>query len=58
MLASEYIQKAIMSLQRASEELAKGEKRKCVGSLNFAKDRTVAAISILISEIIDQEGKF
>jgi hypothetical protein len=29
-----------------------------VGSMDFCKDRAIAAISILISEIQEEEGKF
>jgi hypothetical protein len=58
MLASEYIEKAISSCQRALEELEQGNKRKAVGSLDFTKDRAIAAINILINEIKDEEGKF
>jgi hypothetical protein len=58
MLAQEYIEKAITSCQRALEELQQGQKRKAVGSMDFCKDRAIAAISILISEIQDEEGQF
>jgi hypothetical protein len=58
MLTREYIEKAIASCQRALVELDNGDKRKAVGSLDFTKDRTIAAISMLINEIIDEEGKF
>jgi hypothetical protein len=58
MLAKDYIEKAITSCQRALEELERGNKRKAVGSMDFVKDRAIAAINILISEIEDEEGKF
>jgi hypothetical protein len=58
MLAKTYIEKALASCQRALEELEQGNKRKAVGSLDFTKDRTIAAINILINEIKDEEGKF
>jgi hypothetical protein len=58
MLAEEYIKKAITSCQRALEELEQGNKRKAVGSMDFVKDRAIAAINILISEIEQEEGKF
>jgi hypothetical protein len=57
-LAKEMIHKIMNSCQRDLDELEQGDKRKAVGSLDYAKDRTVAAISILINEIIDKEGKF
>jgi hypothetical protein len=57
-LAKEYIEKIMISCQRALDELEQGEKRKAVGSLDFVKDRTIAAIAILINEIKDEEGKF
>lgn len=58
MLAEEYIDKAITSCQRALDELNQGNKRKAVGSMDFVKDRAIAAINILISEIENEEGKF
>jgi hypothetical protein len=58
MLAKEYIEKAITSCQRALEELEQGNKRKAVGSMDFVKDRAIAAINILIATIEEEEGEF
>lgn len=58
MLTEEYIQKAIISCQRALVELKQGNKRLAVGSLDFVKDRSIAAINLLIAEIQEEEGKF
>lgn len=51
MLAREYILKALQSCQRALDELDQGEKRKSLGSLDYAYDRITAAKWILIEEI-------
>jgi hypothetical protein len=55
--AKEYIQKALISCQRALEELEQGDKRKSLGSLDFAQDRITAAKWTLINEIKDEEGE-
>jgi hypothetical protein len=57
-MAHTKIEKAITSCQRALENLQQGNKRLSVGDLDYCKDFIVAAIHMLIAEIIEEEGKF
>lgn len=52
------IYRVISSCQRALNTYYKQNKRLAVGDLDYAKDYLVAAISILINEIEDEEGQF
>jgi hypothetical protein len=56
MLAKKKIHKAMESLQRALDNLEKGEKRIAVGDLNFVKENAQEAIWILIAEIEEENG--
>jgi hypothetical protein len=57
-MAQTKIEKAIMSLQRALENLQHGNKRLSVGDLDYSRDFIIAATHMLIAEIKDEEGKF
>ena len=57
MTTKEYILKAIASCQQALAELEHDEKRKSLGSLDYAFDRITAAKWTLINEITEVDGK-
>jgi hypothetical protein len=57
-MAQTKIEKAIMSCNRALENLQQDNKRLAVGDLDHAKEFVLASIYILINEIKDQEGRF
>jgi hypothetical protein len=57
-LAEQKINKAILSCQRALDNLQDGNKRLSVGDLDYAREFIVASIHILICEIEDEVGKF
>jgi hypothetical protein len=57
MLAREKIIKAMESLELALNNLDNDQKRLTVGDLDFAEDKIKAAKYVLISEIIEEDGK-
>lgn len=58
MLAKTKIEKAITSCQRALRNLDDSNKRLSVGDLDHAKENVIAAIHLIIAEIVDDEGEF
>ncbi|MED1863328.1 hypothetical protein P4V41_07650 [Fictibacillus nanhaiensis] len=57
-LATKKIHSAMESLQLATNNLENGNKRLCVGDLDFAESKVFAAKMILINQVKDEEGKF
>lgn len=52
------INKVIRSCKNALENLHKGNKRKAVADIDFARDYLMTAVSLVINQIKDEEGEF